>query len=360
MTNNSSILIKNVYYMLAYAYRSLSLNEYKDVSDEEFEHIHDMFASLLARGIASQLKHGLYREYVVREEALTTLRGKIDAQGSVGLRLARKRQLACEFDEISEDIDLNRILKATCMLLIRHGKVKPANRAALKKLMMFFSDVDVIDLRSVSWSSIRFTRSSKPYRMLIGICQLVAEGLLLTNQDGTHKLRSFVDDSEMSRLYEKFILEYYREHHNYLKPSARHIKWALTDGDLGMLPAMRSDIMLRRGSETLVIDAKYYSRNTQVNFDRHSISSANMYQIFTYVNNLKVDLEHMYPAKDLSVAGMLLYARTDEEVQPAGDWTIAGNQFAVRTLDLNQDFRSIAAQLDSIVIGSSRVESASY
>lgn len=46
---------------------------------------------------------------------------------------------------------------------------------------------------------------------------------------------------------------------------------------------------------------------------------------------------------------MLLYARTDEVVQPKEDYQMSGNQISVRTLDLNQNFSHIAAQLDAIV-----------
>jgi hypothetical protein len=42
---------------------------------------------------------------------------------------------------------------------------------------------------------------------------------------------------------------------------------------------------------------------------------------------------------------MLLYAKTNEEVQARLDVTLDKNRFWVRTLDLNQEFESIKAQL---------------
>lgn len=48
-----------------------------------------------------------------------------------------------------------------------------------------------------------------------------------------------------------------------------------------MLPIMQSDIMLSRGNDILIIDAKYYSHATQVQFDKHTIHSPNIYQIYT-------------------------------------------------------------------------------
>ena len=53
---------------------------------------------------------------------------------------------------------------------------------------------------------------------------------------------------------------------------------------------------------------------------------------------------------DFNVSGMLLYARTDEEVLPDVKYEMSGNSIAVKTLDLNQDFELIKEQLDEIAI----------
>lgn len=345
MTNSESIVIKNVYYMLAYAFRSLNSEQFKDVEAEQFDHIHDLFAAIMSKGIARQLKQGLYREYIVHNDDLVTLRGKINLPGTTRLRLSQRRQLACEYDELSENNQLNQIVKSTALLLLRHGDVKPSHRAALKKVLLFFANVDEIELSSVRWSNIRFGRNIQSYRLLVSICQLVVEGMLISNTSGDHKLMSFIDDQEMSRLYEKFILEYYREHRLNLKPRASRIDWALDEGERTMLPIMQSDITLTSGNRMLIIDAKYYSKNLQVHFDRHSVHSNNIYQVFTYVKNTEA------ANPEMEVAGMLLYAETDAEIQPDASWRIGGSDFAVTTLDLSQEFTGIAQRLDEIAEG---------
>ena len=49
------------------------------------------------------------------------------------------------------------------------------------------------------------------------------------------------------------------------------------------------------------------------------------------------------------VSGMLLYARTDEMIQPDNIYRMSGNQISVKTLDLNHEFSEIAKQLNAIV-----------
>lgn len=49
------------------------------------------------------------------------------------------------------------------------------------------------------------------------------------------------------------------------------------------------------------------------------------------------------------MSGMLLYAKTDETIQPDNSYIMSGNRISVKTLDLNVPFEKIKEQLDSIV-----------
>ena len=87
-----------------------------------------------------------------------------------------------------------------------------------------------------------------------------------------------------------------------------------------------------------------YSHTTQKQFDKHTLHSNNLYQIFTYVKNRHYE----FGDADHVVSGMLLYAKTEEEIQPDNVFQLHGNQISVKTLDLNKPFDEIAKQLDEI------------
>lgn len=345
MTKDKSIFIKNIYYMLSYAFTSLLQGEYESVQAEEFDNLHNLFAAILSKGIGRQLKQGLYREYMNKQEDLALVRGKINISGSIRNQIDRKRLLSCEFDELSENNLLNQILKTTVMILLKHAKVEEQYKVELKKEMLYFSSIDLIDPASIRWNLIRFQRNNQSYRMLVSLCQLLLEGMLQTTEEGERKLASFIDEQRMCRLYEKFILEYYAKECPQVKAAASQIEWALDDGVGTYLPTMQSDIMLTKGNQVLIIDAKYYSRTMQVQRDTHTLHSANLYQIFTYVKNKEIELKDQAH----TVSGMLLYARTDEQIQPDGDYLMSGNKISVKTLNLNCEFPMIAEQLNGIV-----------
>lgn len=349
MTKDKSIFIKNIYYMLSYAFTTLKESVYDDIQKESFDNIHNLFAAILAKGIGLQLKQGLYREYLNRVETLPVVRGKIDMPGTIRNRLEHRMVVTCDYDELSENNLLNQILKSTVYLLLRQNDVQEKYKSELKKEMLFFSGVDQIELPHIRWSHIRFQRNNRTYQLLLAICQLLIEGSLLTTENGEYRLASFVDEQRMSRLYEKFILEYYaQEFGQRLKgfsSRALQIPWQLDDGYDALLPVMQTDITLTYGNQTLIIDAKYYERTLQTNFDVQTLHSGNMYQIFTYVKNKDAELK----GTRHQVSGMLLYAKTDEKLVPDNVYQMSGNQISVRTLDLNQEFSRIAEQLDGIV-----------
>ena len=343
-TKDKSIYIKNVFYMLAYAFHALNLDQYEDLAGEEFDHMHDLFAAILAKGITRQVKQGLYREYLNRTEDLPTLRGKIELAGTIRNRIARTQSLSCEYDELSENNLYNQVLKTTSMLLLRHGEVADERRSDLRKTMLFFSSVDEIEPASIRWDALRFQRNNVSYRFLLSVCQLVLEGMLITTERGEYKLARFVDDQHMERLYEKFILEYFAAECGCAAASSPQVKWALDDGMGTLLPIMQTDVVLRRGNRELIIDAKYYARTLQESYGVAKVHSENLYQIFTYVKNREAELADT----DHEVSGMLLYAKTDEQMQPDCVYQMSGNQIGVKTLDLNREFKEIAAQLDEI------------
>ena len=339
------IPIRNIYYMLSYAFQVLTEQGYKDMAMEQFDNVAELCAAILSKGVSLQLKRGLGREYIENTESLSSLRGRIEISESIKTRSMLKRQLVCSYDDFSENSYMNRIIKTTMELLL-HADIAKARKKELRKLLVFFDNVDLLDVHTINWK-LQYNRNNQTYRMLISVCYLVIKGLLQTSTDGTTRLMDFLDEQRMCRLYEKFILEYYRKEFSWLSVNASQIPWALDD-DMGtMLPAMQSDIMLRKDNKTLIIDAKYYTHTTQSQYDNHTIHSHNLYQIFTYVKNEDARVKD----SGQTVAGMLLYARTEEEIQPDNTYQMSGNQISVKTLDLNKEFEYIAQQLDAIVEG---------
>lgn len=345
MTKDKGIFIKNIYYMLTYAFQVLKQKNYDDIAAEDFEDIQDLFAAILAKGVSQQLKQGLHREYITKNEDLSVMRGKLDIHGTINNQIQRKKVLSCEYDELSVNNIFNQILKTTITILVRDSGVKQSHKSDLKKVILFFNDVDAIEPSSIRWDSLMYQRNNKNYEMLMNVCYFVLDGMLQTTDKGNYKMVSFSDD-HMHKLYEKFVLEYYKRHHTYLTEArAARVKWNLAvgteEGMIRFLPIMQTDIFLRYKEQVLIIDTKYYGHTMQMQYDKATLHSGNVYQIFTYVKNQDA-------ANTGNVSGMLLYAKTEEAITPDCSFVMGGNKISVKTLDLNKEFKLIAAQLDKI------------
>lgn len=346
------IPIKNIYYMLSYAFCVLRGQGFRSLATEKYENTAELCAAILCKGVSEQLKQGLGRTYIPQTEALSSLRGKIELAESLKTKSLLKRQLICSYDDFSVNTPMNRIIKSTMLTLLKHV-VRRELKQDMRKLLVFFGEVDEIDLNSAYRIAqqnplyMRYDRNNQTYRMLMAVCWLVIKGLLQRQEDGTLRMMEFLDEQKPWRLYEKFILNYYRREHKDIRAEASQIKWQLDgESDSMLLPAMQTDITLssKDGRRVLIIDAKHYDQTTQEHRGTHMLRPDHLYQIFTYVKNK----EHELSGTEHKVAGMLLYAKTDEDIVPRCEYSMSGNTVYARTLDLNQDFEHIKGQLDQI------------
>lgn len=341
----SSIAIRNVYVMMAYAFRAIRGTGTEQIASERFDHLHDLLAEILVRGVGAQVKRGLHHDYLHRSEELVGVRGRIDLTRTIGRRSTTPGQLVCEFDEYEADTPHNQALKSVMVLLLRHGWVDAPRKDALRRLLSHLDAVTLIAPTAIRWGDLTYHRANASYRLLLGVCELIVRGLLPTQDAGNTKLTSWISDDAMSTLYERFLREYYAHHHPELSPAPRNVAWDLDDlSELrSQLPQMRTDVTLRLGGRALIIDAKYYGQSMQTGaWGKATIHSGNLYQVLAYVKNADT-------ARDGSVSGVLLYARTEADEQPDLDVVVQGNRIAARTLDLNRPWEHLRAQLEDLL-----------
>ena len=350
MTIDKGIFIKNIYYMLSYAFQVLKQEDYQKVQGEKFEKIHDLFAAILEKGISRQIKQGLYREYVPVREELSVMRGKLNINDTIALKVQKKQKLACEFDEFSEDNLYNQILKVTIHRLIHAKDVDDKRRQALKKVIVFFGNVKLIQPDHIPWNRLIYQRNNRNYELLLNICYLLNKDMLQTTEDGSYKLLAFSDEL-MNMLFQRFVFEYFKQDYSdEFYVSSPILKWCDKRIDenplIKFLPDMRTDIVLRKKdiNKALIIDTKYYGKILTENYGKSIIRPEHLYQIFAYVKNM--DKENTG-----NVSGLLLYAKTQDEVFLDGKpFVIGNNSIGAKTLDLNCEFEDIRKQLDDIAI----------
>lgn len=329
--------------MLAYAFRELRLSGFEKCGSEDFEKIDELFAEILAIGIEYLAKRGFEKDYILHNEKISGVKGKICLDETMRQAGLLQNKLVCEYDQYSLDIILNQILKSTGELILRSGVEKGARD--LRTALRFFGEVRTIDLKKFNWR-IRYNRNNDFYRALIFVCYLYCQHKLLNDSQSEEKSRQVMNEEAMSTLYENFVLEYFRQEYPQLSAEPSRIKWGMDETDK-WLPDMITDITLtnREKKEILIIDTKYYKKifGQKYSDSQEKFNSHNLYQIFSYVENKKFN----FP--DHKVSGMLLYAMTNNEVDfVEKSYKIVGDDFFIDTLNLGEEFSQIKMRLDKI------------
>lgn len=340
------IKIQNIYYMLSYAFKELNKIDSKKFDDESFENHADLCAEILLNAVNRIIKTGFKRDYKEVSEFMKSPRGKMELQETVNRLSFFRPEIYCTHDVFSENIFINRLLKSTLRYLLKQN-IKDERKLRITKVLRYFSLVDDINLKNIRWN-LALSNAESKFRIVIFICKLVYKHSIMKYSDTNFnkKDQEFFTEDALHKIYEHFILEFYRkEYKDSLQADALVIDWCLDDDQSYLLPKMQSDVLLRsrKSKNTLIIDAKFYKRILQNRYDKDSVRSNNLYQIFTYTKNYAIK----FPENNVS--GMLLYAQTEEDVIPDDVcYSMSGNKIHVCTLDLNADFSAIKERLHNV------------
>jgi len=340
------IPIRNIYYLLCYAWNRLDEGNIVDVSGVDTTELADLFATVLINGARHLLRRGLDQNYEAHEEELSSIRGRVDVARSARRMLFSHGKAYCQFDELTVNTLPNQILKSTMRCLIGVPELDKDLRKKLNVLHRDLRGIDDIPLSRLIFRKVQLHSNNRFYKFLLNICELVLDSWLVDEKTGKYKFRDFIrDDGKMARLFENFILNFFKTERSDLDVRKERIYWVAeseTDPELRLLPTMETDISIRSSSHTLIIDAKYYSQTLQSYFDSKSIHSANLYQIFAYLKNLE-----LRGGNDANAEGMLLYPVVDREIRES--YNLHGHTIRISTLDLSREWKDIRAELLGLV-----------
>jgi 5-methylcytosine-specific restriction enzyme subunit McrC len=342
---SSQIPVRNIYFLLCYAWDKLQEGAIVNVDNLDSTELVDLFATVLINGVNHIVRRGLDRGYEIHEEELSSLRGKIDVTNSARRMLLSRGKAHCSFDEFTVNTLPNRIIKSTLKHLVNFKGLDKGLRRQLFVLHRDLHDVEDIRLNKFAFRKVQLNFNNRFYGFLLNICELVHSQSLLDESSGSYKFKDFIrDDKAMARLYESFLLNFFKTEFPELKPKSEVLNWnasSQTDPHLNLLPSMRTDISLTSQERKLVIDAKYYSKTLQSYFDKQSFHSGNLYQLLAYLDCLSGDT-------DLQLEGMLLYPLVNESLNES--YEINGKTIHIKTINLTEDWKNIASHLRSFAV----------
>lgn len=337
----SEIPIRNLYYMLCYAWEYFKEGQIPSFDGEPTAELVDLFAMVLIKNVREMQRRGFYQVYAERTDEGRSLRGKLDVGSTVSRMLLQQAKVACSHTELTIDHDLNRVIKATLVGLLSTDEIDPSFIGQLRDIAIKMSEVTDVALDRRLFAKIRFDRLTETYRPTVKICELVFEQLVPKDEIGRFYFREFVrDEVTMRKVFEKFVHNFYKyEQTQYPVVKVERLSWAAEGSlaDIRQLPQMETDTSLIRGDETVIIDTKYVAGALHPGrHGKETIRPENLYQLASYLQNKAAE-------RQTHVRGLLLYPSVGKDVSLK--YKIWGIPVTVQTLNLDQEWQKIHADL---------------
>jgi 5-methylcytosine-specific restriction enzyme subunit McrC len=289
--------------------------------------IHEAIIPAFVHHVRAAVRQGVLQGYRTREEALSSVRGRIRISDQAVRRFGIAPPIEVTFDDFTEDIDENRILRAALYRLHRLPIRSAASRQMLSALEPRFSAVSLVDYQPKELPEFIWTRLNDRYRPAVALAELILTNTALAAELGPIRARGFLVD--MNRVFENFVVVALREA---LGLSTRQFRQG--DGRLRLDTARRvvlkPDISWWQGSRCVFVgDVKY----KKIRVD--GVLHPDLYQLLAYTTATNLD------------DGLLIYAAGEDE-DVVHSVAHVGKQLRVTTLDLAGSIPELFDQIDGV------------
>ena len=244
----------------------------------------ELLIRLFAGRLLAAVLHGLPRRYVVHEEDLRLLRGRLDVVRQFTRHAVRPDRLACRFDELSEDTPMNRVLKAAVSRLA-HITHSAANARLLAELAARFEFTG--DSSRPLEEPVLLDRTNAAFHDMYRLARLFLSGEWQSTAAG--RPAGFALLFPMNDLFEAFIGRSLQRalapRRVCLQARGRH---ALKDEVTGKpLFAMRPDAVVEPPGARIVLDTKWKALDPARRDLR--IAQGDIYQMLAYSRAYQAD-----------------------------------------------------------------------
>ena len=316
--------IPQVLSLACYAMGMFQPQEQRLFDFEEGEELPDILALVLASAARKAFSRGLLHGYRTEEEALHTVRGRIRFDEQIRRRFGIALPVEVRYDEFTDDIAENRLVKAAAVRLGRMRLRSQQARRGLGWIAALLEDVSPAEFVPNNVPEVRFDRLNEHYRDVVGLARLILRHSAFRSDRGKVRAAGFLMD--MNGVFQEFVTRSVREalgvsERVFLE---RNIGTLDKEGKVGLKP----DLTWWDGEAcTFVGDAKYK------NVIGERVPNADLYQLLAYITALDLP------------GGLLIYAQGEAETATYSVQS-SGRRLEVAALDLSGTLDTVLERVD--------------
>ena len=177
--------------------------------DEDVETLPDTLALALAAAARTAFARGLLHGYRTEEESLLTVRGRIRFENQLRHRFGMSLPVEVRYDEFTDDIMENRLVKAAITRLVEMRIRSPRARRGLGWVATMLENVSHVNFARNDVPEVPINRLNEHYRGVVGLSRLVLQNCAFETNRGSVRAVGFVMD--MNRLFQEFLIAALRE-----------------------------------------------------------------------------------------------------------------------------------------------------
>ena len=309
-----------------YAMGVFKSQEKRQFDFEEEQALPDTLALALAAAARRAFSRGLLHGYRTEEEALHTVRGRIRFADQIRLRFGIPLPIEVRYDEFTDDITENRLVKAA---VARLGGMRLRSQQARRNLgwiAAMLENVSPVEFPPKEVPEVAFDRLNEHYHGVVGLSRLILRHSMFESERGTVRATGFLMD--MNTLFQEFVTVALREA---LGVSERVFLESNIDtlDDEGKIH-LRPDLTWWQGGKCLFVgDAKYKG------IENDSVPNSDLYQLLAYITALDLP------------GGLLIYAEGKPETATYSVRN-TGKRLEVAALDLRGSLDSVLRRVDGL------------
>ena len=318
----------------------------------EAEELPDWLALALAHEAKKAFARGLLHGYVEREEALQTARGRIRFDEQIRRRFGLPLPVEVRYDEFTDDVLPNRLVKAAARGLSRMPLLLPDARRGLRQVAAMLDGVSLCAYPPNNVPEVKFDRLNRHYENVVNLARLALmhfeygankdEGEDEDEDDRSVRALGFTMD--MNKVFQEFVTVALREQLGRSADEFRSDKrlaghLAEKDPTKRNRIALYPDLSWWEGKPdercVFVGDVKY----KRIRKDAR-VPNADLYQMLAYATALGLP------------GGLLIYAKDDETERdaPLGEYRVLNTckTLEVVELDLSGDLEDVLGRVGEI------------
>ena len=304
------------------------------VSPDAFDHEHvtwsdtdeliDGVAYFAIRLIDSSTMHGLVHGYVPREERMRTIRGRLLVE-EFARRPWSAAEPQCRFDDFTADIVENQLFRCTLQAMLSWPQLAPhVRREALRVLGRFDGVADTPATRHAA--PLPITRLNEHYEDAMRLSRLVLQAMSLSHEAGDQQANSLMVD--MDDLFQRWIAQ---ELDLRLAPQMRIERDEDVWLDEGRAVTMAPDLVVRRGSEVVLVGDAKYSMGAD-----GSMASRDYLELVAYTTAMGLP------------TGLLIHCNSDRAPESEIVIRNAGTRILCRPIRLDGSYAAVCRSLDAL------------